>query len=114
MFRGLEAERELIATLTHFRVAEILDGDEPKFGEVLEIARILRVPLSTFQIFNPGDFPELEIAYVSILYAASEMNAKQRERLADKMIQLVTSEGEGKHSLDADITSVTQTLRRKK
>lgn len=94
-YRGLEAERELISALTDRRVGELREGEEPRFGEILEIARILSVPLSTFQIFDRGDFPELEIAYADILYAAGEMSSEEREGLARRMSALVTPANEG-------------------
>ena len=88
-FRGLSAERELICVLSEKRMAQLYDGDEPRFSEVLEIARILRVPLSSFQIFERGDFAELEIAFADIMYAACEMNSNERQHLAQRMCSLV-------------------------
>lgn len=83
--RGLAAEQELIEVLGFARLMQIYDGAEPVFGEFLEIARVLKVPLSAFQIADPGDFPDLETAFAELLYSAAAMTAGQRAALARKL-----------------------------
>lgn len=86
--RGMEAEAELIDAIGVDRLLELYAGEEPRLGEFIEAARILRVPVSTFQIYEPGAFPELELAFAELLYAASEMSPKERTQLAEAMTAL--------------------------
>lgn len=86
--RGLEAERELIDILGRDRLLSIYGGQEPRFGEFLEISRVLQVPLSTFQIFEPKSFPELEIAFAEVLYHAAKLSGAERASLAEEISAL--------------------------
>lgn len=87
---GLEAETELIELLGRARLKELYEGDEPRLGEFIEIARILEVPLSTFQIAEPGSIPELEIAFAEILYTSASLDPQRLALLADRMSDLAT------------------------
>lgn len=91
--RGLGAEQEIVEVIGLARLMQIYNGDEPKLGEFLEIARILRVPLSAFQISGPGEFPELEIAFAAILYRARVLDKDERHELADRLTELAKSNG---------------------
>lgn len=85
---GLEAEAELIDLLGKARLKSLYDGDEPRLGELIEIARILNVPLTTFQIVEPGAFPELEIAFADVLRAARGLDPARRQELAGRITEL--------------------------
>lgn len=93
-YRGMAAEKGLLETLGEQRLAEIYDGDEPRFSELEEIATILTVPISAFQITSPGDFAELEIAFAEVLYAARSLSPSDREALATRIVKLVRSKGQ--------------------
>jgi len=86
--RGLEAEGELIDSLGAERLKALYDGDEPRLGELIEAARILDVPLSTFQLHDRGAFSELEVAFAEVMYAAGDMDAGQRLRLVEELAAL--------------------------
>ncbi|WP_420430612.1 hypothetical protein [Hyphobacterium sp.] len=87
--RGPDAEADLLQAFGEARLKAIYAGDEPRFSELEEIASILSVPMSTFQISCRGDFPELEIAWMEILYHAYSLNRREREKLASDMTALV-------------------------
>ncbi len=110
-YRGLEAERELEEFLGSTRYSELLNGEEPRFGEFLEIARILRVPLSTFQISSAGQFPELELAYAELLYHAASMTPVQRHELAGAMVSLVRPEASDAEESSAEIIPLPRRTR---
>ena len=86
--RGLAAERQLLKSLGRNRLMRLYEGEEATFGEFLEIARILRVPLSAFQIVTPGEFPELEIAFAELSYHALSLSEEERILLADEVKRL--------------------------
>ena len=86
--RGLATEGELVDLLGRDRLLALYKGAEPRLGEFIEIARILDVPLSTFQVVEPGAFPELEIAFAEILYHAAGMSPEDRSGLAEKISAL--------------------------
>ncbi|WP_421784916.1 hypothetical protein [Hyphobacterium sp.] len=100
LYRGKDAEVELIQAFGEARLKAIYAGDEPRFSELEEIASILSVPLSTFQLSCPGDFPELEIAWMEILYHAYSLNRREREKLASDMTGLVPDPMECGNVLD--------------
>lgn len=110
-YRGLEAEEELVEFLGLKRFSELLHGEEPRFGEFLEIARILRVPLSTFQITSAGQFPELELAYAELLYHAASMTPVQRHELAGAMVRLVRPKVSGADEGSAEIIPLPRRTR---
>lgn len=85
-FRGIEAEAEIIDFLGRGRLKALYEGHDPSWGEVIELRRILNVPLSTFLINDPGDFPELEAAYSEALREAATMTPDERARLADEIL----------------------------
>lgn len=94
--RGLGAEQMLLDAFGEKRLAQIYDGDEPRFSELEEIATILVVPISTFQINGPGDFAELEIAWAELLFHARNLSQAEREMLATAMVDLIHDQaGEG-------------------
>lgn len=78
--RGLAAEQELIEFLGLARLMQIYDGVEPGFSEAVEIARILRVPVSAFTVVDRGSVAELDTAFADLLHAAAGL---PRERRAD-------------------------------
>lgn len=86
--RGLAAEQELIEFLGLARLMQLYDGAEPGFSEAVEIARILRVPVSTFTIIDPGSLTELDQAYAELLYAAAPLSREQRTALANHITAL--------------------------
>lgn len=90
--RGIEGEHALLSAFGYQRLKEIYAGDEPRFSELEEIASVLSVPISAFQIVGKGDFAELEIAWAEILYKAHGMNRREREKLATSLLDLVRSE----------------------
>lgn len=86
--RGLAAERELIDCLGLARLMQVYDGADPSFSEAVEIAHILRVPLTSFVPFDPGSIPELDIAFAELLYAAAPLSPDQRTALANHITEL--------------------------
>lgn len=98
--RGAAAEADLVAAFGKDRLMAIYAGDEPRFSELEEIASILSVPISTFQLSCRGDFPELEIAWMEILYHAYSLNRREREKLASDMTALVPELAEYGNVLD--------------
>ncbi len=101
--RGIEGEHALISAFGQQRLVEIYSGDEPRFSELEEIASILSVPISVFQIMGPGDFAELEIAWAEISYSALRMNRRERERLASSLLDLIRSEDDDSPDLLAKL-----------
>lgn len=86
--QGKETEQQLIEVIGAARLSELYSGEEPRFGEVIEISRVLNVPLSTFQVVEPGSFPDLEIAFADVLHSAVGISNATRLRLAEKMSEL--------------------------
>ena len=86
--QGLDAESQLIEFLGKDRLIELYGGEEPRLGELTEISRILNVPLSTFQVVEPGAFPDLEIAFADVLHSAASASDATRLRLAEKISEL--------------------------
>lgn len=101
--RGIEGEHALICAFGQKRLVEIYSGDEPRFSELEEIASILSVPISVFQIVGPGDFAELEIAWAEISYHARGMNRREREKLASSLIDLIRKEDDDNPDLLAKL-----------
>ncbi|MEE2526798.1 hypothetical protein V0U79_10485 [Hyphobacterium sp. HN65] len=97
--RGPEAELALIHAFGEARIKEIYGGDEPRFSELEEIASILAVPVSAFQVSAPGEFPELEIAWAEILYHANGLGRRDLEKLALELAKLTPNNGESILSL---------------
>ena len=83
--RGLSAERELLDVLGELRLAALYDGDEPRFGEMREIVRILQVPWCVFEVVEQARFPDLEISIAEVLYCAKSLSATDRRALAEKI-----------------------------
>ena len=104
--RGAEAELELIQSFGEARIKEIYGGDEPRFSELEEIASILSVPVSTFQISSPGEYPELEIVWAELLYHAQNLNRRELEALTLQIAKLTPTGAEARKFIDL--------LRRKK
>ena len=98
--RGLCAEQMLLDAFGEGRLAQIYDGDEPRFSELEEIATILAVPMSTFQITGPGDFAELEIAWAELLFHARNLTQPEREALATAMVDLIRDESGERNILE--------------
>ena len=98
--RGAEAELELIQAFGELRIKEIYEGDEPRFSELEEIASILSVPVSTFQISNPGEYPELEIVWAELLYHAQGLNRRELEALALQIAKLTPKGSKTSEILD--------------
>lgn len=90
----MDAELALISAFGQSRVLEIYSGDEPRFSELEEIANILSVPISAFQIVGPGDYAELEIAWAEISYSALSMDRREREKLASSLLELIRTESD--------------------
>lgn len=86
--RGFEAEQELISIIGEPRLKALYAGEEPKLGEMIEAARVFGVSLSTFQIHEPGAFPELELGYAELLHAAAQMSPGERQRLIEALFEL--------------------------
>ena len=100
-YRGIEAEHALISAFGQDRILEVYAGDEPRFSELEEIASIMSVPISTFQIVSPGDFSELEIVWAEILYTAKLMNRREREKLSLTLLEVIRTDDEvGANLLD--------------
>lgn len=81
--RGFEAESELVDLLGKPRLKALFSGEEPRLGELIEIARILEVPLSTFQIHEPGSMPELEIVIAELYHTAAGMTPSELSQLVE-------------------------------
>jgi len=105
--RGIEAEHALVSAFGQARLKGFYNGEEPLFSELEELANILSVPLSIFQIVSPGDFAELDIAWAEILYHARELDRRDREKLALSLVELIR-EARG------DDISLLEKLRHKK
>lgn len=97
--RGIEGEHGLVSAFGEARLREIYGGDEPRFSELEEIASVLAVPISTFQITSPGDFAELEIAWAEISYRALSMGRRDRERLAFALLNLIRADDDDSPNL---------------
>ncbi len=102
--RGVQGEHALISVFGEDRLKAFYAGQEPFFSELEEIASVLSVPLSIFQIVGPGDFAELDIAWSEILYRARTMNRRDREALAHSLLELIRSD-------DANDASILEKLR---
>jgi hypothetical protein len=90
--RGIEAEHALISAFGQARLNGFYNGEEPFFSELEELASILCVPLSIFQIVSRGDFAELEIAWAEILYHARGLDRREREKLALSLVEFIRDE----------------------
>lgn len=107
-YRGLAAEQELLEILGPLRLAELYEGGEPLFSELIEISRVLRVPFSSFLVTSPGGFEELEIAYAELLYYAAQLSAKERAGLQQELLDIAgrlavqTETGAGETRSDAE------------
>ncbi|MBL4617027.1 MAG: hypothetical protein JKY46_04985 [Robiginitomaculum sp.] len=104
--RGTIAEQQLVEHLSVKRFADLLDGHEPTFREVENIAKILGVPLSSFQLYNESVSPELEIAFAEIMYESCSMSKIERESLAEKIVKLI-------HPDSSDVINILQFQKRK-
>lgn len=89
--RGLSAEAELIDALTLDRLTALYDGAEPSFSEVNECANILRVPITVFQLKEPGTVRELEATYGEMLWHGARLPEQERTALAEAYSQWLTA-----------------------
>jgi hypothetical protein len=88
LHKGMEAEDELIESLGRDRLKALYDGAEPRLGDLVEVSRVLDVPLSAFQIHEKGGFSELEVAFAEVMLAASAMTVSERIRLIEEIARL--------------------------
>ncbi|WP_421786219.1 hypothetical protein [Hyphobacterium sp.] len=86
--RGPDAEQKLMEAIGEERLFEIYSGQEPRFSELEEISATLSIPISTFQSFNSGDFPQLEIVWAELLYHARSLSHREIEELALRIADL--------------------------
>lgn len=89
--RGPDAEQKLIEAIGEERLFEVYSGQEPRFSELEEISATLSIPISTFQSFNSGDFPQLEIVWAELLYHARSLSHREIEELALRIAELTPS-----------------------
>lgn len=86
--RGLSAEQELLDFLGPLRLAELYEGGEPSFSELIEISRVLRVPFSSFLVRSPGGFEDLEVAFAELLYHAAQASDDARAAAGREILDL--------------------------
>lgn len=113
--RGLAAEQELLEILGPLRLAELYEGGEPFFSELIEISRVLRVPFSSFLVTAPGGFEELEIAYAELLYYAAQLSGQKRAELQRELMDIarrLAAEASGGDGPAADEADEPRRLRR--
>ena len=101
-FRGPDAEAALYRDYGRDRIQALYAGDEPSFGEFLDLTQRLAVPLSVFASLQTGDTPAINLVVSEILYYSASMEPAKREVLAEALLTVLVSHA----GLDPDEVSV--------
>ena len=88
-FRGRKAEATLSEHLGRARLNALLTGEEPTFSEGVEIAELLRLPLSTFAAHRGTQTPEIELVIAEILHHAAPMPAPSRRAMSEELLAVM-------------------------
>ncbi|MEO1039720.1 MAG: hypothetical protein AAFX09_09250 [Pseudomonadota bacterium] len=86
---GIDVERQLLELLGRDRLKAFYSGEEPRLGELEEIAHIFGVPVSTFLNYERGDDTELTLALIDIARMASTLPDAVKQRMVDALLSFV-------------------------